>query len=616
MGRRFLVDGDEIEVNDQDVDAFMQEVKAAGKKVEAAPTSAPEYAPRRRSALDSIKETATDAALGAAHGASFGFDDDALSLLASEATANDYRLAGQRARERSPIAYLGGDIGGSLLSPVGKIGALGKLGMVGRGAVEGLIEGGLRAYGDTDKSADIGDQLWDTAKGAGLGGAVGGGIGALGKGVRNIMSGDAEKAAEILARDPTATVKADAAGRGASDWLHDKANLNRVAATGVYGAGLKREMQNHGEEAIMQLGRDIEAKGLHQGNAPGGNWNPLNWVGQDARTYADNAGALRRDAGSRMGRYEDQIANLDSPPTVPLDDLTSQLRGKADAGYGSWDPAGTSEGNFASRFADRIEDKSNAVMGPNGQPVSHYADWGDAIQQRRNVDKNINWSRLGGGPEAPMEESIRRYVAGDLRAGTKDALERGVHNGTIPAELNEGWISANNDYRTAAAVQDPAVARVYQEYGNQKVSLPAWIAASSQSDPLRGGLTGMAADFVKYRGASSLAGSQRFLANNAEKIGVAAETATPPVAQRAAGYAGEDSGNQRAQRARGWRNTEATEMLIKRNPSVLGKWGQQLAKAADDDRLGAEILRLQQTDPDFRISVLPQIESLTQESDQ
>jgi hypothetical protein len=601
MSRKFMVDGQLVEVDDGDIDVFMEDTKAAGKKVE--PADAPEYAPARRSAGDVIKETMQDTALGAAHGASFGFDDDVLSLLASEATTNDYRLAGARARERSPIAYLGGDIGGSLLSPVGKIGALGKLGMVGRGAVEGLIEGGLRAYGDTDKSGDVSDQLWDTAKGAGLGGAVGGGIGALGKGVRNVMLG-------------TPATETEAAGRGAAGWLDDKASLNRVAATGIYGGALKRQMQNHGEEAILQLGRDIEAKGLHQGNAPGGNWNPLNWVGQDARTYADNAGALREDAGRRLGRYEDQIANLDSPPTVPLDDLTSQLRARGEQRAGAWDPAGPSESNFANNFADRIENNSNAVMGPNGQPVSHYADWGDAIGQRRYIDKQIDWNRLGGGAEAPMQESLRRFVAGDLRAGTKDALEQGVKNGTLPAELNAGWNSANNDYRLAAAVQDPAVARVYQEYGNQKISLPAWNAFSSQENPLRGGLAGIAADFVKYRGASTLAGAQRGLANNAEKVGVASEVFTPPIAQRSAGFMGQDSGKQRAQRARGWKNTDAAEMMIKRNPAALGKWGEQLAKAADDDRLGAELLRLQQTDPDFRTSVLPQIESLTQEPDQ
>jgi hypothetical protein len=143
-------------------------------------------------------------------------------------------------------------------------------------------------------------------------------------------------------------------------------------------------------------------------------------------------------------------------------------------------------------------------MGPNGQPVSHYADWGDAIGQRRYIDKQIDWNRLGGGSEAPMQESLRRFVAGDLRAGTKDALEQGVRNGTLPAELNAGWNNANNDYRLAAAVQDPAVARVYQEYGNQKISLPAWNAFSSQENPLRGGLAGIAADFVKYRGARRL----------------------------------------------------------------------------------------------------------------
>lgn len=595
MSRKFLVDGQPVEVDDQDVDVFMEDTKAAGKKVELGDT--PEYAPARRTAGDMFKETAQDAALGAAHGASFGFDDDVLSLLASEDTTNKYRLAGQQARDRSPWAYGAGDIAGSLTSPIGKIGALGKLGVIGRGVTEGMLEGGVRAYGDADKNAGIGDQLWDTAKGATLGAGIGGGVSAIGKGISEI-------------------------GSNAAEWLGNKASINRVAATGVYGAGLKRQMQNHGEEAILQLGRDIEAKGLHHGNAPGGNWNPLNWVGQDARTYADNAGALRQDAGERLGRYENDIANLNSPPTVPLDDLTSQLRTRAGQRARSWDPAGPRESEFANDFAGRIEDNSNAVLGPDGKTAGRYAEWPDAIDQRRYVDSQIDWNRLGGGPEAPMQESLRRFVAGDLRAGTKDALERGVQNGTVPAELNAGWRGANDDYRLAAAVQDPAIARVYQEFGNQKISLPSMTAISSQENPLRGGLAGLAADFVKYRGASTLSGAERFASNNSAKIGAAADVATPAVSNLAAGQGSQanplpapwgGSRTEQSERARGWKNTEATEMLIKRNPAVLGKWGSQLAKAADEDRLGAEILRLQQTDPKFRLEVLPQIEGLTQE---
>jgi hypothetical protein len=604
MSRKFLVDGQEIEVDDQDVNAFMDEVNAAGKKVEAA--QAPEYAPKPRTGLDTVKETGQDMALGAAHGLSFGFDDDALELLAGESTANEYRAAGERARGRSPIGYHGSDIAASLLSPVGKIGAIGKMGMVARGLTEGAIEGGLRAYGDTDKDSSPLEQLYDTGRGAVLGGATGGLFGAGGQVVKNVMHG-------------TPGTPTEAATEGAAKWLNDKASINRVAATGVYGSGLKRFMQNHGEDSVIQLGEDIERAGLHKSNYPGGKWNPLNHVGADARTYADNAGALLDDAGNRMGQYEDDIANLASPPTVPLDDLTGQLRDRADLRSRAWDPAGTSEANFATKYADRIDRNTNAVMKPDGSEA-HYAEWPDAMEQRRYTDSQIDWNRLGGGPEAPMEESVRRFIAGDLRAGTKDALQRGVSNGTVPPELNAGWNGANNDFRLGAAVHDPAVARVYQEYGNQKISLPSWIAASSQENPLRGGLMGMAADFVKYRGASTLAAGQRGLANKAESLGVLAEEATPTVARAFGAQApglpfGPNSASERSNRARGWQNSRATETLIKQSPNVLGKWGKQLAEAADDDRLNAELLRLSQTDPEFRLQVLPHIESLTQEPD-
>lgn len=552
---------------------------------------------------------AYDALGGLTHGASAGFADDALEALGADSAAAELRSKWDDSRSRSPIAYTVGDIGGTMALPVGR--ALKAVGLAREGglaanianqALEGGTIGAARTYGDqADGEKDALAALAEGGEDALISGGIAGGLGGLGKSAGAI-----------------------------ADRLDKSADLNRVAATGIYGAGLKRMMQNKGEDSVRELGRDIEEAGLHKGEGI------LGWLPQPAQTYADNASALRDDALERMGKAEAGISDLASPPTVSTTDLVGGLRSGAEDAASKWDPAGPAEGNFRNAFADRIADNSTGI---EGTPET-FIDWNNAVGQRRYVDKQIDWNRLGGKSNAPMEEAARREVAGNLRAATSDALDRGVDMGTVPSELSDAWKGARDDYSLAAAVQDPAIARVYQEFGNQKVSLPS-MALAGGGLAAGGGVGGLAAaaagQFMKYRGASALAGAERAGANVARFAGGAPNwlSQNAPFGQLSASLGGNNQhasaqdmdgdsalsamGNQISQTqndARGYLLPQAAMQLLRTNPQALGQYASQIAQAAGSDdtgAVGALLDKLSQTDPDFSTQVLPRLNAMTAE---
>lgn len=503
-------------------------------------------------------------------------DEDWLQGLSGEERGelSNASAAWQRAAE-SP-GRLAAALGGNILAPI----------LAAGGFVGDAIQGGLDAYaGGASGKASVGA---GAASGA-VGGTLQGGSKLAG------MAGDALQ----------------------------KSGLNhRVAATGVYGGQMKRMMQNMGPEAVQQLGRDIEAKGLHKGEGM------LGWLPQPASTYADNSAALRDSAAKRLSETEDAIEGLTSPPTVPTGAIADDLERGALQSRGMWDPAGGQEAAFRKQYADAIRGGSNAVEAP-GQPAQYMADWADAQAQRRYVDQQIDWNRLGGFEGAPMQEQVRREVAGNLRAGVKDSLDRGVEIGTVPGELRDAWRGANDDYRIAAAVNDPAIARVYQEYGNQAVSLPAWSAMGFGGNPVAGAAMGAAASFAKNRGHSALAGAQGALGRNAEAVSDAGswlEKWAPTgaaIGQGAASGAsaqGQDdldaygdltrdevTPSEAMGERRGFELGQGLDRVMDEKPELLRPYALQLSEAKDEaDRQGI-IERLVRTDDRFRKTVYPLI---------
>lgn len=538
--------------------------------------AAPDAQPEAPTGHDPFGDMASSMLTGAADGATAGLGQNVDAI-------KEFARSRQAA---NPGAYGTGQAIGSFALPAVKgIKAAGALAKFGSHALAGGINSGLEAGARGFSEADGGwlDKLEAGGSAALKGAATGFGLG----GVLGSAADGASAVQKSFAK---------------------KADLNRVAATGLYGAQLRNLMQNKGDQYVQDLGRKIEEKGLHKGSGA------LGFLPQPAATYADNASALETNALGRMKGAESAIDELPSPPMVNTSDITNDLRKDAAKAAGSWDPAGETESNFRNQMADRIDNGSHEVMG-SGQKM---AEWGNALQQRRGIDKQIDWNRRGGFEDASMKEQVRRQVAGDLRSNISSSLDQGVERGTVPENLSNDWKGGRDDYALAAAVKDPAMARVFQEYGNQKISLPGFISGAggiATGNPIAGMAAAAGGQLIKTRGASALAGAQRGISAASNVAGAplrAAESMTPGAVGLMAGSQDDKTPVQLASESKVDRYPDAAMALEREDGSKLGRWRPQMLEAMKSpnyrEDLQKLIDRLEVTDPEFRSKVLPEIQ--------
>ncbi|MBN1237425.1 MAG: hypothetical protein JXB36_02935 [Gammaproteobacteria bacterium] len=554
-------------------------------------------------------QTGYDAIGGAIHGASSGFADDALDLLPGE-MGDESRAQMAQSEARSPRAFAVGDAVGSFLSPVNKIAkgvglAGGAAKNIAGQALEGGIQGVARTFGDAE------DLTGETA------------LRALAQGGEDmVQSGGAAALLSGAGR---------ASGRIAKA-LGNKADMNRAASAGFYGSSLERLGDNKGDEYVAQLGRRMEEEGLHRGRAPGGMINPLNWVPQNAGTIAKNAGELGKRSGDEMALAEAEIGRLDAQPQV---DVSGTIARQGVPVRGSdVDPvAGDAENAFRGRFADRMSE-----LAPDGQmPML------DALDRRRYLDDQINWSKKEGYEGAGMQEQVRRDVANDLRGGISDSLQGAASRGDVDPELAQQWERGRGNFELSSDVNDAARSRAMREQGNQLMSLPTHALVggalggatgygSSDGDWSDTAMSAMAAgaagQLLKTRGRAGLAGMQR----GASKVigsGRAAQwagenAALGSMASLDAGGTMPDNGDdalrtmgeqlsKNQQEARGYLLPQAVQQALQSDPGILGPYAQTFFNAQDEDEIQVELDRLSRTDQTFATRVLPRLNQMTAE---
>ena len=354
-------------------------------------------------------------------------------------------------------------------------------------AAYGSPMAGGAAIGAADSAASGGDDR-DQILHAFLGGAIGKGGELVGRGLHAAQ----EYAAPL----------ADSLERGAS--------RARVAATGIYGGAMKKLRGELGDEGITKLGNDIEAKGLH--DAPG----IAGMFPGNAERYLDNATNLADDALARHRAVAFDATR--QGVAVPTARIADELDSQASRASTMFDPAGKSEAGFQSELADRIRGNSAATAQydpATGAPVAgdFQQPFEQALENRQYLDKNIKWAQRNPHIQTPHEEESRRYAANQLRNELGNSLEEQA------PELSPRWRNAQDDLNTALTVQTPAAARVYQEAGNQAVSLPTWIAGAggiASGNPITGAAMGGMASQVKARGHSAVAGALRGMQHIAE----------------------------------------------------------------------------------------------------
>lgn len=463
-----------------------------------------------------------------------------------------------QADARSPVASFAGDVAGSIANPVSRLSPM----------ASGAIDAGARSFGAGNDPSQV---MTDAAQG-----------GAFGKVL--------DKGGQMLG--------------GAMDWakntlapeMRSKANINRVASTGLYGADMAAMEANKGEQFIQDLGEDIERYGLHKGEGAFG------FLPQSAETYGRNAAKLRAEGGQQMGAAEDAINAQVEPPMIDYSPAANDMMDAADDVRNISHPDAPAEAAAREGFANQL--------------YSNGADrtFEQALADRRYYDQQINWQGRGGYKGAGLDEQMTREAAGNVRGSIRQGLDDSVDAGNTAPELRDDWVAGKDKYAVGAAVADPAIARKYREYGNQPLSLGALAASSGDL------ATAAVAQGVKYRGRPALAGFQRNVQHGAEAFGDSAALENlsggmqGPAAGAMSGMAAADDRrpydvvHDSMQTSRGHELESNVEQILYADPALLGRYRGDFEYAGrNPGGIGALLRRLEDQDATFRATVLPMI---------
>ena len=281
--------------------------------------------------------------------------DNALSNHPDQSISDAYTqtraqtLAEQRAaQEQHPLAYLGGQIGGSLLIPVvGDLGAATTMGRIGKSAIAGALGGaGYGAGTAASEGGSLPDVLEGAAGGAVAGGVVGGTAGSaiegatgLGSKVASIVRGsrdaDAEAASKVLNAFGRDTPQVNAT-------INDAAALNAGNEAGTpmalvdYGGensrALLRSAANTSPTARNNIGGNLDNRYRQQADRFS-NWIRSKFGGgdKDADIEALKARARAQNAPKYRAAYAQGERGLWSPELERLAGSRAILQAAQDA---------------------------------------------------------------------------------------------------------------------------------------------------------------------------------------------------------------------------------------------------------------------------------------------
>ena len=120
--------------------------------------------------------------MGIAQGATFGFGDEAVARLESIRSGRPYEEVLQESKamfkgasEQNPVSYLAGEIGSGIALPIGQAATGASLGRL---AIAGAGTGALSGLGYSE-----GQDIGEIARDVGIGGALGGALPMVGRGI-------------------------------------------------------------------------------------------------------------------------------------------------------------------------------------------------------------------------------------------------------------------------------------------------------------------------------------------------------------------------------------------------------------------------------------------------
>ena len=568
--------------------------------------------------VEGAKHAGSDAVDAVApYGAAWGKLLNSPALGGSDVPIDD-RAIQERARaaaERSPVTS--GAVNMAMAIPAAET-------LGGAGAARAIGTGAAISAGD---SAIHGGDVTDDALSALVGGATGGAFHGLGAGYNAVKNYAAEAVPSLEA----------AASRA------------RVAATGIYGAGMKKLANELGDGGVTKLGNDIEAANLHEGHGILGKL-----FGASSDDYHQNASELADDALARHRTTAYDATN--QGVQVPMGDTIDQLRGQAHTADAKWSGSGESQAKFIRNEADRIEARTgrtvdeppvprapvtdadyarvqrygaDALATPGGTTTTHNAVFDDALEQRKGYDDEIKYAGRNPGARMPHEEVTNRFIANDIRAGLQNALDEQAPH------LSQDWRNAQHDMNTALTVQTPSAARVYQQAGNDRISLPTMIAGAggiASGNPLTGAAMAAASSITKGHGQSMYAGAVRGLQHGAESIAQGdpgADTLARFLQSRPAeaiagvhgGYTApqpvaaqnpQESAKDASAMGRGHELPGVVNNVLRDNPEMLGKYRGQFEQAGrSPSGIAMLLIKLNAKDPEWKAGIGAQLQRMT-----
>jgi len=567
---------------DPDVAAALGETGEDPDVAAALDAPAPE-----RGMLEQLVEGSRDTVSGLTHGMSAGLGDDLYDLVGAHGAGDAVRAEQDAARQRSPYLYTAGDTVGSVMNPVvravgGAAGALGQgaswLGKAayagGRGILEGGASGAMRGYGDSNPDDAEIERVLSMVTGANEGSqaglVTGAGLSGLGSAIENTPKA-AGNVARTMRRSQMSTGNyRDIAQREGLDYLqNDLGDLpDEIGATNKFWPQSSGNMSRRAGGLKNSAGaQEGSALTRAQGEVPPAEVNRdavyqelINLEGKAARNHSSDGAAME-------GQYAKLRERLGNGPdvTTPRELHTLQRNYDKSAGFDPKRVAGSEESNSAIAnlgAANAARGDLDRVMGL-AQPDTYQ----DFAQGRDMFGK-----------AATVENMSRDHAAGLMQRGVGAAL---------------GGSAAY------AATNNP------------------WLAAAGA---LAGGGFGAAGDYGASAVGNVARGAEAFAGKaGAPQLGQMMQQAAPNVGAAPSGMTSKSAGSPEDERrqvngdTRGHLIGQATEKMLESSPQELGRYADELAEAKKNGSLAGVLYRLSTNDPEFRATIYPKLQKLTQE---
>jgi len=265
-----------------------------------------------------------------------------------------------------------------------------------------------------------------------------------------------------------------------------------------------------GKGSLAKLGKDAGEAGLYKSRGFMDWFKPVN-----ASRVSDNAAGLRASSGKEIGALRNEFTSAGVNPTIPIDDMVSELRGMGTTASKRTDPLSKVAGaRTFNKFADNLgfEDVGGQAPAIKADPITAFREidaptrpgGGQLIPRpeggfvgttgRRTIVEpvpaelvhegtipyagkvsrssmplkevfadmqdlggNIDWGRNKLTTEAPAAEVARKFLYGGYKDKVGKALVAEAEAGRIAPEKVAAYTKANKDFSTAAAVSDPAL---------------------------------------------------------------------------------------------------------------------------------------------------------------